>query len=437
MLTPEENDLMCRVENGMPMGDIFRRHWMPACLIEEVAEPDGTPRKIRLLGEDLVVFRDTDGKVGILDEQCPHRRASLVYGRNEECGLRCLYHGWKFDVDGNCTDMSSEPAGTGLAEKIKLKSYPVREAAGFVWTYMGPAESMPEFEPPVFQPTPETPIATSKMIVNCNWAQILEGAIDSAHSSSLHSSDMVPARVPGAAATDVNWLRPSTDKAPRMVVNRTPFGFRYTAIRRPIQNAQTHEYLRTSLFIAPYTVHIPSNNLYNIAIMHVPMDDEHTYFYFLAFGGEACPDTEAWRKFLHMQVGIDVDEKFVSKRHRGNDYLQDRQAMKLGNFTGIPGIPNQDVVMWETMGPLADRSLDRLGASDLAIVEFRNQMVEAAKNYQKDGTVIGRTEPVIPQRFLRSFEGVVTKGTDWRKAGCSQEELDIMAKAGPSASAAE
>jgi len=134
MLTPEENDLMCRVENGMPMGDIFRRHWMPACLIEEVAEPDGTPRKIRLLGEDLVVFRDTDGKVGILDEQCPHRRASLVYGRNEECGLRCLYHGWKFDVDGNCTDMSSEPAGTGLAEKVKLKSYPVREAAGFVWT---------------------------------------------------------------------------------------------------------------------------------------------------------------------------------------------------------------------------------------------------------------------------------------------------------------
>ncbi|MCC2099032.1 MAG: (2Fe-2S)-binding protein, partial [Hyphomicrobiales bacterium] len=348
-----------------------------------------------------------------------------------------LYHGWKFDVNGNCTDMSSEPPGTGLAEKVKLKSYPVREAAGFVWTYMGPADSMPEFEPPVFQPTPDTPLATSKMVVNCNWAQILEGAIDSAHSSSLHSSDMVPARVPGAAATDENWLRPSTDKAPRLVVNRTPFGFRYTAIRRPIQNAQSHEYLRTTLYIAPYTVHIPSNNLYNIAIMHVPMDDEHTYFYFLAFGGEACPDTETWRKFLHMQVGIDVDEKFVSKRQRSNDYLQDRQAMKLGNFTGIPGIPNQDVVMWETMGPVADRSLDRLGASDLAIVEFRNQLLEAARNYQKDGTVIGRTHPVVPQRFLRSFEGVVPKGTDWRKAGCSQEELDIMAEAGPSVTAAE
>lgn len=437
MLNAQENDLMCRVENNAPMGAVFRGHWMPACLSEEVAEPDCDPRKIRLLGEDLVVFRDSDGNLGIIDEYCPHRRASLAFGRNEECGLRCLYHGWKFDVNGNAVEMSSEPAGTGLVEKVKIKSYPAREAAGFVWTYMGPAETMPEFEPPVFQPTPETRVATSKVIIHCNWAQILEGAIDSAHSSSLHSSDMLPARVPGAAANDKNWQRPSTDKSPRLVVQRTPFGFRYTAIRRPIQNAQSHDYLRTTLFIAPYTVHIPSNNLYNIAILHVPMDDENTYFYFIAFGDATCPDTEAWRKFLHLQVGIDVDEKFNNTRRLDNDYKQDRQAMKLGNWTGIPGIPNQDIVMWETMGKVADRSMDRLGASDLAVVEFRKQMVEAAQSCQKDGTVIGRTEPVIPHRFLRSFEGVVPKATDWRKAGCTDEELSIMAGAGLSADAAE
>ncbi len=437
MLTHAENDLMCRVENGAPMGEIFRRHWIPACLAEEVSEPDCDPVKIRLLGEDLVVFRDSDGRLGIIDEYCPHRRASLAFGRNEECGLRCLYHGWKFDVDGNAVEMSSEPPGTGLAEKVKIKSYPAREGAGFIWTYMGPAESMPEFEPPVFQPTPDTRVATSKVIINCNWAQILEGAIDSAHSSSLHSSDMVPARVSGAEANNQNWLRPSTDKSPRLVVQRTPFGFRYTAIRRPIQNAQSHDYLRTTLFIAPFTVHIPSNNLYNIAILHVPMDDEHTYFYFLAFGGATCPDTEAWRKFLHLQVGIDVDEKYRNKRTRANDYLQDRQAMKLGNFTGIYGIPNQDIVMWETMGAIADRSADRLGASDLAIVEFRKQLVEAAQAYQKDGTVIGRTHPVIPHRYLRSFEGVAPKSTDWRTAGVSDEEKAIMAGNAPSASAAE
>lgn len=437
MLTPAENDLMCRVENGAPMGDIFRRHWLPACLIEEVAEPDCDPVKIKLLGENLVVFRDTDGRVGILDEQCPHRRASLAFGRNEECGLRCLYHGWKFDVDGNAVEMSSEPDGSGLVEKVKIKSYPVQEGSGFVWVYMGPIEKMPEFELPVFQPTPETNVATSKVIVNCNWAQILEGAIDSAHSSTLHSSDMLPARIPGAAAQDTFWQRPSTDKSPRMVLQRTPFGFRYTAIRRPIQNAKTHNYYRTTLFIAPYSVHIPSNDLYNISIMHVPMDDEHTYFYFIAFGGETCPDTEAWRKFLHLQVGIDVDAQFNNSRTLANNYKQDRQAMKLGNMTGVPGIPNQDVIMWETMGPVADRSADRLGASDLAVVEFRKLMVDAAKAYQKDGTVIGRTEPRIPQRFLRSFEGVVEKSVDWRKAGVTDEELAIMEGEGATAYAAE
>lgn len=426
MLTREENDLMCRVEGNAPMGDIFRHHWIPACLIEEVPEPDGTPVKVRLLGEDLVVFRDSDGRVGVLDELCPHRRASLVYGRNEECGLRCLYHGWKIDVDGNVLEMSSEPPESGFVEKVKHKAYPVEEHAGVVWVYMGPAESKPAFEPPVFMPTPDTKVAIAKIMIDCNWAQILEGAIDSAHSSSLHSSDMVPARVDGAKATQQNWLRPSTDKAPRLQVQNTGFGFRYAALRRPITNAATHDYVRTTLFIAPYTVLIPPNDQYRVAILHVPSDDTHTAFHFIAFGDPATtPDTETWRKFLHAQVGIDVDKHFRKVRTRENDYLQDRQAMKLGNFTGIPGIPNQDIVMWETMGPIADRSSERLGASDLAIVEFRRVMLAAAKACQADGTVIGRGESHVPHAALRSFEGVVSKSIDWRTAGVSDEELAI------------
>jgi phthalate 4,5-dioxygenase oxygenase subunit len=422
MLTPAENDLLTRVEGDAPMGGIFRRHWIPACLSEEVTEPDGDPVKVRLLGEDLVVFRDTDGRLGVLDEYCPHRRASLVLGRNEECGLRCLYHGWKIDVEGNVIEMSSEPAESGLAQKVKHKTYPVHEAAGFVWTYMGPRETMPVFTPPVFQPTPDTKIATSKIIIDCNWAQILEGAIDSAHSSSLHSSDMVPARVDSAKATDTNWLRPSTDKAPRLFSERTPYGFKYAAVRRPIKDAATHDYVRTTLFIAPYTVLIPSNNLYNVAILHVPADDTHTNFYFLAFGGDTTPGTEDWRKFLAAQVGIDLDAKYRKTRTRENNYLQDRQAMKLGNFTGIRGIPNQDIAMWETMGPIADRSQDRLGASDLAIVTFRKQMVEAAKRYAGGGTAIGAEEPRIPHHVLRSFQGIVPKTTDWRTLEVSAEE---------------
>ncbi len=429
MLTHQENDMLCRVEGDAPMGQVFRRHWLPALLSEQVVEADGNPVRVRLLGEDLVMFRDTDGRLGLIDEHCPHRRASLFYGRNEECGLRCLYHGWKFDVEGNCIEMASEPAESSFCDKVKLKSYPVHEWGGFVWAYMGPPETMPEFEPPVFAPTAETPVATSCMIVQCNWAQILEGAIDSAHSSSLHSSDMVPARISYSGAGDSQWYRPSTDKSPRMVSDRTSFGFRYAALRRPIKDADTHTYVRTTLFIAPYTVHIPSNDRYNIALLHVPVDDKTTAFYFLAFGGKDCPSTEEWRKFLGAQVGIDVDENYVTLRTRDNNYKQDRQSMKLGNWTGIRGIPNQDIVMWETMGPIADRTADRLGASDLAIVEFRNVMVDAVKAFVHNGQVIGRTEPHIPQSKLRSFEGIVPKSLDWRTLGCTDEELAISGKA--------
>ena len=424
-MTPQDNELLCRVEGDAPMGQIMRRHWMPACMIEEVAEADGKPLRVRLLGEDLAVFRDTNGRIGILDDHCPHRGASLSLGRNEECGLRCLYHGWKMDVEGNVLEMSSEPAASKLVERVKHKSYPAREAGGFVWTYMGPPEEMPEFEPPLFAPTEQTPVSIVKIHVGCNWAQILEGAIDSAHSSSLHSSDMVPSRVDGAKATDSNWLRPSTDKAPRLQVQATPFGFRYAANRRPIRNAETHDYIRVTLFVAPYTVVIPPNNLYNVANMNIPADDNHTVFYFIAWGGMETPHPEVWRKFCGAQPGVDLDMNWNNLRRRDNDYLQDRQAMKLGNFTGIRGIPQQDICMWETMGPMTDRSRDRLGASDLAIVEFRRQMVEAARSFAAGGPAIGTAAPRVPLVSLSSFEGVVPRSTDWRTLAVSTEEKSL------------
>ncbi len=420
MLTAEDNNLLCLVEGDAPMGQIFRRHWLPACLIEEVPEPDGAPIRVSLLGEKLVAFRDSDGRVGLIDEFCPHRRASLFFGRNEECGLRCLYHGWKISAGGDVLEMSSEPPETGFAGKVKHKAYPTREAAGFVWTYMGPPAEMPEFQPPAFLPTPETKVSIVKIHIPCNWAQILEGAIDSAHSSTLHSSDMVPARVDGAKATEQNWLRPSTDKAPRLELEETAYGFRYVALRRPIQNAAINQYVRMTTFIAPYTVVIPPNNLYRIAILHVPSDNTNTAFHFIAFGGATTPDQESWRKFCGGQVGIDVDAQFRKVRTYENNYLQDRAAMKLGNFTGIRGIPNQDIAMWETMGPIADRSRDRLGASDLAIVEFRRIMVEAARRFEAGGPAIGTAEPRARHVLLQGYEGIVPKSTNWRTLGAGQ-----------------
>jgi phthalate 4,5-dioxygenase oxygenase subunit len=294
---------------------------------------------------------------------------------------------------------------------------------------MGPADTMPEFEPPSFAPTGTERVSILKIKVAANWAQITEGQIDSAHSSSLHSSDMVPARVDGAKATDQSWLRPSTDRAPRFQVQHTSFGFRYAAIRRPIQNAGTHDYIRTTVFVAPFISLIPPNNVHNVTTVLSPIDDHNTDFYFLAWNNDDKPgvDVETWRKFNRAQPGIDLDANFRNLRTRDNNYLQDRQAMKLGNFTGIAGIPSQDIAMWETMGRtgISDRTQERLGASDIAVVEFRRLMIDAAKQMRDSGVALGRTTPHIPHAKISSFEGIVPKTTDWRTLGVASEELAL------------
>lgn len=417
MLTPEENDLLTRVVDDAPMGKLMRSHWVPVCLLEEVSEPDGKPLLVEAIGRRYVAFRDTEGRIGLLDELCPHRRASLVYGRNEECGLRCLYHGWKFDVDGNCVAMTSEPEGSPLHGKVKHRAYETVEWGGFLWAWLGEEAEKYPFAPPPYAPTEDTPIAILKMRIPANWAQITEGQIDSAHSSSLHSSDMVPARVKGAAADEKSWYRPSTDRSPRMQTETTSYGFHYAAIRKPIKNAATHNYLRITEYVAPFTSLIPPNNNYNVATVIVPVDDETSHFHFIAWGGVACPTTEEWRAFTHTVPGVDVDEKWRPVRGMHNDFLQDRQAMKDGNFTGVQGIPNQDLVMWVSMGPIVNRSEDILGASDLAIVEFRRLMVDAARQVAEGGPAIGTTEPRKPLVEIASREGVYPKEQDWRRIG--------------------
>ena len=416
MLTPGDNDLLCRVEGAAPMGGIMRCHWLPVCMAEEAAEADGKPVRARLLGEDLVVFRDTEGRLGVLSEYCLHRRASLVYARNEECGLRCLYHGWKFDVEGNVVDMPSEAPGAAQRLGKKTTAYPVRESGGFVWIWMGPPQEMREFEPPAWAPHPGMRYAIVKIWTECNWAQVLEGSIDSAHSSVLHSTNMPAAQdVYGSTATDNAWLRPSNDKAPRLQFEPTDYGFRYAAIRKPIKNPEHDQYVRTTLYIAPFTVLIPPNNQYNLAQMLVPIDDVNTMFYWIAWHPDPAKgiSQEAWRRFCAAEVGVDLDANYRKKRNLRNDYLQDRAAMKRGDWTGIVGIPAQDMAMWESMGPITDRSQDHYGSSDLAVAQFRRMMVAAAKKYEQGAPAFG-TEKRVRYVELASFEGIVPKSTDWR-----------------------
>jgi phthalate 4,5-dioxygenase oxygenase subunit len=410
MLAHEDNDLLCRVEGAAPMGGLMRRHWLPACVPEEVATPDGDPIEVRLLGQDLVIFRDSEGKLGALDAHCPHRRARLVLGRNENCGLRCLYHGWKFATDGTLLEAASEPPGSRLPETVRARSFPVHEAAGFVWVWLG-EDTPPQFQAPPWAPSPDASIAVVKIKVNCNWAQVLEGAIDSAHSSSLHSTDMPASTVSRASATATAWPRPSNDKAPRMNVDVCRWGFRYAAVRTPNRDAETHDYIRATVFIAPIFALIPPNNRYRLAQAIVPIDDVTTMFHFIAWHPE--PDrgigTDEWRRFCAATPGLDLERDWSPIRNSSNRYLQDRAAMRLGDFTGIKGIPAQDIAMWEGMGAIADRSREYVGNSDLAIVHFRRQMVAAANAFRDGNPTI-----LPPPATIASFEGIVAKGTDWR-----------------------
>lgn len=425
-MRPAENELLCRVEGEAPMGQIMRQHWLPACMSEEVAEPDGPPVRSRLLGVDLVVFRDTGGKVGVLDERCPHRGASLVYGRNEECGLRCLYHGWKFGVDGAILDMASEPSESRM-RSLRARAYPVHEAGGFVWIWLGEADAVRPFQAPAWAPAPDVRTSIVKMHAACNWAQVLEGSIDSAHSSSLHSTNMPTAEVSGSTATETAWLRPSNDKAPRLEAEATDYGFHYAAIRRPIVDPETHAYIRTTIFIAPFTVLIPPNDQYNLAQMLVPIDDVNCMFYWIAWHPTKGIDQDAWRRFCVAVPGVDLDGDWRKVRNLSNNYRQDRARMKAGDFTGIEGIPAQDMAMWESMGPIADRSADHLGASDIAIVQFRRQMVAAAKAVQKGEPAIG-ADSATRQVDLASFEGLVPKTTDWRSFSTRNARKSVAAE---------
>ena len=411
-MTPEQNDLMCRVEGAAPMGKVMRRHWLPACMSEELIA-DGAPRRVTLLGERMVAFRDTDGRVGVLDEHCPHRRASLAFGRNEECGLRCLYHGWKFDVAGNAVDLSSEPADARLRATMKTRAWPVTEAGGFIWVWMGDPAAPAPFAPPVWAKAPPEKIAIVKMHAACNWAQVLEGAIDSAHSSSLHSTNMPTATdVASSTATDTQWLRPSADKSPRLQIERTGYGFRYAAIRTPIHDPEAQDYIRTTLYIAPFTVMIPPTDRYKLIQMLVPVDDVNCMFYWIAWHETQGISAAAWRAFCGAVPGVDVDPvTFRKVRTLDNDYLQDRAKMAAGDFTGIDGIPAQDMAMWESMGPIADRTNDKLGSSDRAIVEFRKIALglarEAAGGSEGPPPTFGPDDP-------HSFEQLVPKTQDWR-----------------------
>lgn len=418
MLKSDENERLTRVGADTPMGKVLRHYWYPACLSEEL-EAGGSPQLVELLGQRLVAFRSPDGEVGILDEWCPHRAASLVIARNEDCGLRCIYHGWKVGRDGRLLDVPTSADPTRTIEIVRHGSYPAVERGGAVWTYLGSRDPEPELPGFAWLTAPASHRTMYKVIMDANWAQAIEGLIDSAHAQVLHQDLLLPSdNVEISEWTASGQARNTTDPHPALEVDDRPYGFRYAAIRDPLRNAEAFRHVRTTLFIAPIYVAIPALKGRGDFMTFVPMNDNQCVGYGIHYSTEdPLPETFVnwWHgDWQHTAKGVDLDENYRKMRTETNKWQQDRAAMTSGkSFSGIAGIFNEDSAVVESMGSIVDRRREHLGPTDTAVIRFRRMMLRAAKAVEEGRDPVG-VGVSIPYRDLTASERLVPNGERWQ-----------------------
>ena len=391
MLKPQDNELLCRVGPGTPMGEVFRRFWLPALMPHELPENDCEPVDIRLLGEDLVAFRDSTGRIGVLEAFCPHRRAPLSFGRNEECGLRCPYHGWKYDVTGQCVEVPSEPEESGYAKKIKLTNYPLIQIGHVLWTYMGPPEKQPPHPQWEFATVPNNQSFVTKRIQENNWLQAMEGGIDSSHVSFLHRGDLSNDPLfKGAAGNKYNMQ----DMAPVFEVVDHDGGL-LIGVRRNAEDDQY--YWRITPWVMPCYTGVPPRGDHPIhGHFWVPIDDESCWAWSYDYhptraltDGEVAAMEDG--KGIHVKY---VPGTYIPAANKTNDYLIDRAGQKVGKtFSGVEGIGMQDASLQESMGPIVDRTKENLVGTDNGIIMARHRLLRAAKALAEKGTVPPGVDP--------------------------------------------
>ena len=377
MLTREENQLMCRTDKGTPMGEFCRRFWTPVLLSEELPEPDCPPVQTKIYGEELVAFRTTSGKVGLLKEFCPHRRASLFYGRNEEEGLRCAYHGWKFDTEGHCVDMMSEPADSNFANKVETTAYPTQEGGGFVWAYMGPLELKPPMPDLEYLKVPENQRSTRKVQYESNFVQVIEGEIDTVHASILHSR--LDALDKSSTATTAGGRYSYRDRAARFHVEDTDGGILIGAKRNAEEDSS---YWRISRWLFPWITMIPREPKGPARSgLIVPIDDENCWFFLVRWDPYKPLEgdyTEAPRDGM-------IPGTWLGQANKSNHYMIDRQVQKTETFSGIPDRMGraQDAAMTDSMGAIVDRTEEHLGTTDAAIIRMRRRLIQGANDLRE------------------------------------------------------
>jgi len=402
------------------MGRLMRQYWIPAVRSEELAHPDGDPVRVKLLGEDLIAFRDTSGAVGLIQSNCPHRGASLFFGRNEEAGLRCVYHGWKFTVDGTCVDMPNEPAESDFKSKVKAVAYPCTERNGIVWAYLGPRQTPPPL--PDLEANMLSGYSLSTVQRECNWMQGLEGELDTVHFAFLHFGhgrlDTTP---PGTH----NYYQVKHQSA-RFTVLDTDVGVSGGA-SRPAEEDST--YWRITHMLFPFYAMVPTGVLGYQArfFAYVPMDDEHTLNW-EAYGD--LPGETASEELLHeanvspgRRGGMPQDDcvpnstdwfgRYRLRPNASNDYEIDRDAQRTNtSYTGIAAVRVQDVAVTDSMGPVLDRTVEHLGTTDALIIRARRRLMAAARALDE----LGITPPGVdqPEVYRQRSGGVILpRDVDW------------------------
>jgi phthalate 4,5-dioxygenase len=385
MLTQAQNEMLTRTGPGTAMGALFRRFWMPVLLSRELPEPDSPPVRVRVLGEDLIAFRDSAGRVGLVEPRCPHRGANLFFGRNEEGGIRCIYHGWKFDVQGRCLEIPTMPGDAPTYEHLRARAgivaYPTQEWGECVWAYLGPADEaippLPELEFALVDPAQRY---VSKKLQECNWAQSAEGAVDTAHFSFLHApvGEGAMARLSPAYAEQVRWMQ--ADGAPRYTVALHDAGLILAGARHADEG---DTYWRIAQYLMPNHSLAPggaAGQTYH-GQTWVPIDDTSCWVLTYSWNPER-PLSEPERAAYAHGGGVhaEVDANYVPLRQRANDYLIDRASQKHESFTGITGISEQDAAVQDSQGLIHDRTREMLGPTDLGVSQLRALMLGAAQD---------------------------------------------------------
>jgi phenylpropionate dioxygenase-like ring-hydroxylating dioxygenase large terminal subunit len=419
MLRKEQNDLLTQTGPGTPMGNMYRQYWIPAMLAEELPENDCPPVRIKLLSERLLAFRDSNGKYGLIDEFCAHRGVSLWFGRNEEGGIRCPYHGWKYDVTGQCTEVPSEPEESGYCKKIKLKGYPLIKVGDVLWTYMGPPEDQPPYPEWEFALVPPEQTFTSKRLQECNWLQAMEGGIDSSHVSFLHRGNLNSDPLfKGAKGNQYNL----NDSKPVFEVVEHEGGL-FIGARRNAEEGKF--YWRITPWVMPSFTMVPPRGDHP---MHghfwIPIDDENCWAWSFDYHPTRALTKEERQAMID---GKGIHVKYVPGTYRplankDNDYLIDREAQKAGHtYSGVEGIAMQDASLQESMGPIIDRTKENLVSTDNGIIMARHRLMKAARALNDKGV----KPPGVDPKHHHVRSAAVILGPDQAFKDAAREDLRV------------